>query len=153
MVPNRSQEVNAIAARYPQSFGPPDETIDARRRLLMPIIVRELNKLDGVESWKLMNRKDREDDDPKPGRLTSDVIVWNITLEHVDVLSASGPMWDELGVIPANKINVWQRESWTLWPSWDTLAPPVDPPDPPPVGDFEARVVALEDRVSRHLKG
>ena len=74
-MPNRANEVKAIAARYPQAFGPPDDTVDARRRLLVPIIVRELNKLD-ADRWFLLNRLDRQDDDPKPGRLTSDVIVW-----------------------------------------------------------------------------
>ena len=39
-MPNRSHEVKAICAKYPHAFGPPDETIDARRRLLVPIIVR-----------------------------------------------------------------------------------------------------------------
>ena len=61
-VPNRSKEVKAIAAKYPQAFGPPDATIDARRRLLIPIIVRELNKLDG-DQWFLLNRLDRQDDE------------------------------------------------------------------------------------------
>ena len=152
-VPNRSKEVKAIAAKYPQSFGAPDETIDARRRLLMPIIVRELNKLDG-DNWFLLNRLDRNDDDPRPGRLTSDVIVWGPTKEHVDVLSASGAMWSVLPVITDRD---WKLESWTLWPSWDTLAPPPAPPAPepppvPPSGALESRVLALEQRIDRHLK-
>lgn len=152
--PNRKAEVAAIAAKYPQSFGGDDETIDARRRLLMPIIARELNKIEGREVWFLMNRMDRQDEDPKPGRLTADVIVWIDTLEHVDVLSASGSMWDNLGVIPANKQGVWLRESWKLWPSWDTLAPPPPPPPdlpdpPPPTGDHEARIAALEAALAR----
>lgn len=128
-IPNRKAEVAAIAAKYPQSFGPPDETIDARRRLLMPILARELNKLDG-DNWFLMNRLDRQDDDPRPGRLTSDVLVWGPTKEHVDVLSANGPMWHELGVITDPD---WKIEAWTLWPSWDTVNPP--PPDPEPEPD------------------
>ena len=61
-VPNRLQEIKAIVARYSQAFGPPDDTIDARRRLLIPIIVRELNKLDG-DKWFLLNRLDRHDDE------------------------------------------------------------------------------------------
>lgn len=137
-IPNRREEVKAIAARYPQSFGEetPEKaaTIDARRRLLMPIIVRELNKIDGPEAWKLMNRLDRNDEDPKPGRLTSDVIVHAATKIHVDVLSSNGAMWKELGPVTDKD---WKLESWTLWPSWDTLAPEPKPdpkpnPDAPP---------------------
>ena len=133
-MPNRSNECKAIAARYPQTFGPPDETLDARRRLLMPIIVRELNKLDG-DNWFLLNRLDRNDDDPRPGRLTSDVIVWGPTKEHVDVLSASGAMWGEH---PAITDRDWKLEPWSNWPSWDDQNPPPPPaprPDPerPPV--------------------
>ena len=130
-MPNRSKEVKAIAAKYPQAFGPPDATIDARRRLLIPIIVRELNKLDG-DQWFLLNRLDRQDDDPKPGRLTSDVIVWGPTKEHVDVLSASGTMWGEHPPITDRE---WRLEHPSNWPSWDDVNPPPSPnlkPDPAP---------------------
>ena len=148
-IPNRANEVKAIAARYPQSFGPPDNTVDARRRLLMPIIVRELNRLDG-DQWRLLYRLDREDDDPTPGRLTSDVIVWAPTREHVDVLSGNGPMWHELGVWPDTR---WSRlDTWQAWPSWDTQAPPPPaPPDvePPDSFDMPARVKALEEKFAK----
>ena len=140
-IPNRSREVKAIAAKYPQSFGKPDETVDARRRLLMPIIVRELNKLDGPEVWKLMNRLDRNDEDPKPGRLTSDVIVHAPTKIHVDVLSGSGPMWGELGPVTDPD---WKLESWTLWPSWDTLQPTPEPEPVPDDGRLEAAMMEIQ---------
>jgi hypothetical protein len=125
-VPNRLREVKAIVARYSQAFGPPDDTIDARRRLLIPIIVRELNKLD-EDRWFLLNRLDRQDEDPKPGRLTSDVIVWGPTREHVDVLSSSGAMWGEH---PAITDPDWKLEHSSNWPCWDDVGPP--PPDPQP---------------------
>jgi hypothetical protein len=128
-MPNRSNECKAIAARYPQAFGPPDDTLDARRRLLMPIIVRELNKLDG-NNWFLLNRMDRNDDDPRPGRLTSDVIVWGPTKEHVDVLSSSGAMWGEHPPITDRE---WLLEPWTNWPSWDDQHPPAPDPRPDPL--------------------
>jgi hypothetical protein len=130
-MPNRSREVKAIAAKYPQAFGPPDATIDARRRLLVPIIVRELNKIDG-DQWFLLNRLDRQDTDPKPGRLTSDVIIWGPTKEHVDVLSGSGAMWAEHPPITDRD---WKLEHASNWPSWDDVNPPPSPelrPDPAP---------------------
>ena len=132
-MPNRSKEVKAICARYPQAFGEPMATVDARRRLLVPIIARELNKLDG-ENWFVMNRMDRNDDDPKPGRLTSDVIVWKPTKVHIDVLSAKGPMWDDLGPITDPD---WKIEHWANWPSWDDIEPKPEP-DPDPVPDDAA---------------
>lgn len=156
-MPNRKTEVAAIAARYPQAFGPPDETVDARRRLLMPIICRELNKLDGG-NWALINRLDRNDEDPKPGRLTSDALAWRPTREHVDVLSANGPMWDPLSVMPKGN-DVWVMESPALWPSWDDIQPTPEPvptptPTPEPSPDVVAlwaRLRALEARIDRHL--
>jgi hypothetical protein len=125
-MPNRSKEVKEICARYPQAFGPPDATVDKRRRLLIPIICRELNTVDG-DNWFLLNRLDRNDDDPRPGRLTSDVLVWKPTKEHVDVLSASGGMW---GVHPAITDRQWLLDKWSDWPSWDDVSPT---PTPVPV--------------------
>ena len=158
-MPNRSSEVKAIAAKYPQAFGPPDETIDARRRLLVPIICRELNKLDGNQ-WFLLNRLDREDEDPKPGRLTSDVVVWGPTKEHVDVLSASGPMWGEQ---PAITDADWKLEHSSNWPSWDDVNPQPSPdvrpdPDTPPnlvPADLEEklnRVLQLLTEIRGHFR-
>ena len=145
-IPNRSNQVKAIAAKYPQSFGDdtPEQakTLDARRRLLMPIIVRELNKLDD-NNWFLLNRLDRNDEDPKPGRLTSDVIVWGPTKEHVDVLSASGAMWGEQ---PAITDREWKLEHWSNWPSWDDVNPQPSPdlmpnPETQPIpSDLEAKL-------------
>lgn len=146
--PNRSKEVKAIVARYPQAFGPPDATLDARRRLLIPIIVRELNKLDG-DKWFVLNRLDRQDDDPKPGRLTSDVIVWGPTKEHIDVLSSSGAMWGEQPPITDPD---WKLEHSSNWPSWDDVTPvppvvpPVVPPQPPsPVFDPSSLETAIRE--------
>lgn len=144
-VPNRSKEIKAIAAKYPQAFGGDEATLDARRRLLMPILCRELNKLDG-ENWFLVNRLDRQDDDPKPGRLTSDVLAWKPTMEHVDMLSASGTMWH---VLPPITDPDWRLEHWANWPSWDDVnTPKPEPPVIPTPGTNEPnlglRVAALE---------
>jgi hypothetical protein len=157
-MPNRSNEVKAIVAKYPQAFGPPDETIDARRRLLVPIIVRELNRLDG-DKWFLLNRLDRQDDDPKPGRLTSDVIVWGPTKEHVDVLSSSGAMWGEH---PAITDREWMVEHWSNWPNWDDVNPQPSPdlrPNPetaiPLPGDLEGklnRILQLLTEIRGHFR-
>jgi hypothetical protein len=158
-MPNRTQEVKAIAVKYPQAFGPPDATIDARRRLLVPIIVRELNKLD-ADQWFLLNRLDRQDDDPKPGRLTSDVIVWGPTKEHVDVLSASGAMWGEHPPITDRE---WKLEHASNWPCWDDVHPspspelkpgPDTPPNPLPAELEEKlnRVLALLTEIRGHFR-
>ncbi len=152
-MPNRLTQVKEIVKKYPQAFGGDDATIDARRRLLIPIIARELNKLDGG-NWFVLNRLDRQDEDPKPGRLTSDVIVWGPTKEHVDVLSASGAMWQNHGPVTDSD---WKIEPWSNWPTWDGQAPEPDEPDEPtdPSPDVEAilaRLTALETRVNKHLK-
>jgi hypothetical protein len=147
-MPNRSREVKAIVAKYPQAFGPPDNTLDARRRLLIPIIVRELNKIDG-DQWFVLNRLDRQDDDPKPGRLTSDVIVWGPTKEHVDVLSSSGAMWGEH---PAITDRDWKLEHPSNWPSWDDINPPTPDPAPDPVKPPVPTPPQLEAKLDRILQ-
>jgi len=152
--PNRSQQVKQIAALYPQTFVGPADELDARRRLLIPIIARELNKVDG-EKWFLLNRMDRNDDDPKPGRLTSDVIVWGPTKEHVDVLSSSGGMWKEHAPITDKD---WLIEPWQKWPTWESPnvppAPPTPPTPPQPPIDvvvlLNARITQLEKEASVH---
>jgi hypothetical protein len=148
-MPNRSNEVKAIVARYPQAFGPPDETIDARRRLLIPVVCRELNKLDAGQ-WFLLNRLDRNDEDPKPGRLTSDVIVWGPTKEHVDVLSSSGAMW---GVQPAITDPDWKLEHSSNWPSWDDVNPHPSP-DPGPTPNPSPNLVPadLDEKLNQILQ-
>jgi hypothetical protein len=136
--PTRKAEVAAIAARYPQAFGPPDDTVDARRRLLIPIIARELNQIDGGQ-WALVNRLDREDDDPRPGRLTADVIAWKPTKEHFDVLTGNGPTWIPYGVITDPD---WRLEHEDNWPSWDAVTPP--PPTQPPIdADVHAKLDSI----------
>lgn len=158
-MPNRSKEVKAITAKYPQAFGPPDATLDARRRLLIPIVARELNKVDD-DQWFLLNRLDRQDNDPKPGRLTSDVIVWGPTKEHVDVLSASGAMWGEH---PSITDREWRLEHASNWPSWDDVNPQPSPdlrpdPDTPPIplpADLEGklnRVLELLTEIRGHFR-
>ena len=121
-MPNRSALVKQIAARYPQAFGKPDETLDARRRLLIPIICKECNKLDN-DQWALLNRMDRSDEDPKIGRLAADILVWLPTKEHVDVLSSSGAMWEEHPPITDTE---WKFESPDKWPSWDNQSLPTE---------------------------
>lgn len=124
-------DVTAICKQYPQAFGGDDATIDARRRLLMPIICRAARKKDGPV-WFLINRLDRQDDDPRPGRLTSDVIWHKPSNNHIDVLSAKGGMWEEHGPVTDPD---WVAEHPDNWPSWDDVTPVPEPPPstPPPL--------------------
>lgn len=152
-MPNRKKEVAAICAKYPQAFGEPMKTVDARRRLLMPILVRALNTIDHG-NWALINRLDRNDDDPRPGRLTSDAMAWKPTKEHVDVLSAKGAMWNEHPVITDKD---WKLEHPDNWPSWDDVAEPTPEPKPeptpvpvpPPFDPLERRVTLIEATLGR----
>jgi hypothetical protein len=144
--PNRKKEVEAICRRYPQAFGPPSETQDARRRLLIPIVARELNKKDGG-NWGVLYRNDRQDDDPMPGRLTSDVIVWKPTMEHFDVLTANGAMWQGHGPITDPD---WDWRDPSEFKTWDLNEPEPEEPKPPvlpPTGPTPAQLAELIARL------
>ncbi len=106
-------------------------------------------RLDG-DQWFLLNRLDRQDDDPKPGRLTSDVIVWGPTKEHVDVLSASGAMWGEHAAITDRD---WKLEHAANWPNWDDVNPQ-PAPDPRPNPDTPPYVIPadLDEKLNRILQ-
>jgi hypothetical protein len=144
-------DVERICKQYPQAFGGDTKTLDARRRLLIPIICRAARAEDGP-IWFLINRLDRNDDDPKPGRLTADVI-WNTRdNNHVDVLTSTGAFWEAHGPVTDRQ---WIAEHPDNWPSWEDLADPPPPPPPPPPGSGEvtqAEFDAFAARVRQHLK-
>lgn len=146
--PYRKAEVAAIAARYPQAFGHGDPA----RRLLLPVLARGLNAIEGSAQWWLLNRLDREDDDPRPGRLAADILVWGPTKEHFDVLTDTGPMWASRGIVTNPR---WHLEDPNAWPSWDDNMPlpaPPAPDDPLPDTILVRRVGLVEATVLAHAE-
>jgi hypothetical protein len=121
------KDVEAICKQYPQAFGGDSKTLDARRRLLIPIICRRARQKDGPV-WFLINRLDRNDDDPRPGRLTADVIWHKPSNNHIDVLTSSGAYWEEHGPVTDSQ---WKAEVPENWPSWEDVEP-VPEPEPEP---------------------
>lgn len=140
------KDVEAICAKYPQAFNGDPKTQDARRRLLIPIICRAARKKDG-NVWVLINRMDRQDSDPKPGRLTSDVIWHTPSNNHIDVLTAKGAYWEEHGAVTDSD---WRGEHPDNWPSWEDVEPkPAPEPEPLPtpgteLDDLKLDVAALK---------
>lgn len=127
-MPNREAVVKFVCSQYPQAFQGTDR--DKSRRLLIPIICGECNKLDGDEVWKLLFRMDREDDDPEPGRLSSDILVYSPTKEHFDVLTDNGPTWKSVGIVSNPK---WLLRSWREFPSYNAPTNPISPVSVPPI--------------------
>jgi hypothetical protein len=149
--PNRFAVINSICAAHPEAFEGPPETHDARRlKLLREHIIPTINLLDGGR-WGLLRKNDRG------GHIPPDVIVWKDTLEHFDVLSPTGAMWNAHGPI---------RASWAWEPVFSVVPPaPANPPttEPTPapvvtlpspdyqelvrrVNELEARVHELEEK-------
>ena len=114
-MPNRSAEV-AQVVQQPHVrglFGSEDG-----RRQILAWIAAALNPADG-SNWGLLRKMD-----VPGGRVPADILVWRPTLEHVDVLTDTGPAWIQHPRIELN---------WVWEPAPPVgLPPPV--PAPPPTG-------------------
>lgn len=119
--PNRSAEVANVVNAHLDLLKPPvdhpdsPEQGDARKRAVLPFIAQVLNALDG--GWWGVLRK--------PGRdlYMNDILVWQPTLEHFDVLTDSGPTWAPKGPI---------QPGWTWEEAPKTWTQPGEPtPDEP----------------------
>jgi hypothetical protein len=138
--PNRAAEVAAVCAQHPEAFGPPPDTNDARRLvLLQTAIIPFLNGLDGNE-WGYLVKQDQG------GKIPCDILVWRGTLEIFDVMTGTGPCW-----IPVGRIT---DPDW-IWHAVDTptpIPPLPKPPDPPPapvdLSPLLTRIAALEQTVN-----
>jgi hypothetical protein len=115
--PNHSDLVARIFETHPppgwdtQPFFTDD---DVRREYLLSTMIPELNKVDG--RWGALVKNDRT-----PPFIPSDIIVWQDTREHWDILTNTGPAWQYDGEI---------QGSW----EWMQVLPVGGglPPDPPP---------------------
>lgn len=121
--PDRAGEVDTIVRAHPEFFG----SDDARRDGLK-VIVCALNTHDGG-NWGRLVKLDQG------GKIPADHIVWRPTREHFDVLTDTGPMWGNSGVLTNPQ---WQ---WSAVDCGNTPAP-VDPPAPP---NLEPVYAALKD--------
>lgn len=92
-LPDRSAQVTAIVAA---NVGMLDGDEDHRRDLLF-VICRELNATNPADgnNWGVLTKNDRT-----PPFIPSDILVWNPTKVHVDVLTDTGASWTVIGVIP-----------------------------------------------------
>lgn len=92
-------------------------SIDDRKRELLHVVVRGLNQQDGG-NWGELLKTDQG------GYIPADIIVWRPTMEHFDVLTDSGPMWEPKGVV--------SNPAW-LWVAAPGGAVSTPTPQPPPV--------------------
>ena len=87
--PNREEAVRAITFAEATLPFTSEET---RREFLVGILIPRLNVLDGGK-WGRLIKTDQG------GKIPADIIVWADTLQHFDVLTDSGPMWEDKGVV------------------------------------------------------
>jgi len=129
MIPDRSREIQHIFRPYQDWYRA--HPTDDERRLMLPVFCRELNRAEpeGDDGWGVLVKNDH----PIRRFIPYDVLVWKPTLEHVDVLSATGPVWIEHGPI---------RRTWE-WQSAKGLPEPPEPsiplPDRPPTPDIPVK--------------
>ena len=112
--PNRSRDVQTLCAQHPEAFGPPAETNDARRLvLLQTVIIPFLNQIDAGQ-WGMLVKTNQG------GKIPCDIIAWKDTLEIFDVMTGTGASW-----IPVGRITD---------PAWQWRAVDVPAPDPGATG-------------------
>jgi len=161
IIDTTKQVIKEVSNEYPETFNPemakskyPDIKgkwdLDVTRRLAIPIICERANKRIGKDIWALLYRNDRQDTDPRPGRLTSDVLVFRETKEHFDVLSGKGPMWEAHGPITDKD---WDLEEPSLHKTWEDLKgskPDVPPIEPKP--DESEQIKKLKEIIDLQAK-
>ena len=131
--PDRSAQVREIVARHPETFQGPLEERDSQKKRLLFRICRELNIQDPIfKGWGVLQKLDQG------GKIPADILVWQQTREHFDILSDTGALWIPMGVL----IN----PAW-VWFSAEVPEPPPPPPPPPVVEDENIRL--LLDAVTR----
>lgn len=95
---------------------------DDRRRVVLFKIINYLNvNFDGGK-WGALVKNDRT-----PPFIPTDIIVWQDTREHFDILTDGGPMWGANGVIDNPE---WQ---WQEAPNAGPIPGPVPQPSPTPI--------------------
>ena len=138
--PNRSNEIRTLCAQHPEAFGPPADTNDARRLvLLQTVIIPFLNQIDDGR-WGVLVKTNQG------GKIPCDIIAWKETLEIFDVMTGTGASWIPVG-----------RSTDPAW-QWEAVGAPSPAPAPPSssvdVAPMLARLNALEQTVnalSNHL--
>lgn len=92
-LPDRSAAVAAIV-NIANNLALLDGNEDHKRDLL-GVVIRELNRqfpADG-NNWGFLSKTDRD-----PDFTPADILMWNPTRDHIDVLSDTGPVWIPRGV-------------------------------------------------------
>src|SRR5437899_9231764 len=133
--PDRSRDVQTLCAQHPEGFGPPAETNDARRLvLLQTVIVPFLNQIDGGR-WGVLVKTNQG------GKIPCDILAWKDTLEIFDVMTGTGASW-----IPVGRITdpAWQ------WQAVGAASPDPAPTPTPPVdlAPILARLAKLEETIN-----
>lgn len=109
--------VQAVLDSHPEFATNPDRD-DAKSKVL-PFVVDALNTADAVTGWGVLVKTDQGD------KIPGDIVVWRGTMQHYDVMTDTGAIWDEKGVV-TNPAWVWRAPG-------PTKQPPIDiPPDVPP---------------------
>jgi hypothetical protein len=128
--PNRSEWVNNIWATKPPStlIGGSFPNDDVRREYLLGVLLPELNKLEFQATglrWGYLIKVERD-----PDFIPSDIICWPDTRVHYDVLTNSGPAWQDDGPM---------QDVWAIGFTDSTPPVPPVPPDPPPA-DLQVQI-------------
>lgn len=102
-MPDRSASVRAYYDQHREWFK--TDRHDETRRQSLPHLIAHLETVHPEDrgQWGVLVKTDRNN------RIPPDVLVWRPTLDHVDVVSGTGGMWDVHGVIDINAggPNIW----------------------------------------------
>lgn len=132
-MPEHEQLMVDLCRQNPAAFAGVGDDHDARRLEFLPTLIRALIAIDGPD-WGMLIKRDQGD------KIPCDIAVWRPTMEHVDVMTATGGSWQVRGVVP--------NPRWEFL-AVDAPAPDVDPPAPAPNADIAAQLAALRARLDR----
>ena len=99
--PDRSATVRAFYAAHPEHFTA--DRHDENRRRSLPALIAHLEATYPSDrgKWGVLVKTDRNN------KIPCDVLVWNDTGEHFDVMDGHGGMWDPHGPISVNGGGAW----------------------------------------------
>jgi len=133
--PDRSQTVREITLGEASL---PFASEDARRGFLLNTLIPRLKQADHG-GWGWLVKTDQGN------KIPADIIVWRETMEHFDVLTDSGPMWEAKGIVTNPKWKVGPIDSSPLPPTPPTIPVPIPDPTPDPGTTFDQIIAQLNN--------
>lgn len=125
--------VQAVIDSHPEFASNPDRD-DAKSKVL-PFVVDALNTADKTSKWGVLVKTEQGN------KIPGDIVVWRDDMRHFDVMTDSGALWDDKGIVG--------NPAWV----WSSAAPVAPPIVTPPTSTREEDINAIVDAIIRGVVG